>query len=255
MSKRKHRGPVFAADVALMAADTDDRRHVDLFASETGRELATLIPQDFQTGIDTRDLSADGGRLAAITGSHAIQLWDLRAVRRQLAAMGLDWDAPPYPERADPAPGPLAVRVVGAELPAKWQQAMALDNQAWRLVTGPQGQRDPARAVKLIQQAIALDPDNTLFLNTLGVAQYRNGLYKEAVITLEKSLAAARGRSDAFDLFFLAMCHARLGDAARARDRFDSAVKWTEARKDLPGQYAEELKAFRAEAEALLTGK
>jgi hypothetical protein len=53
-SKRKHRGPAFAADAALMAAGAEDGRHVELIASETGRELATLTLQDFQTGIGTQ---------------------------------------------------------------------------------------------------------------------------------------------------------------------------------------------------------
>jgi tetratricopeptide (TPR) repeat protein len=127
-----------------------------------------------------------------------------------------------------------------------------LNNQAWRLVTAPKGQRDPAHALRLIQRAIEREPDNVLFLNTLGVVQYRNGQHAAAVVTLEKSLAAGKGQSDAFDLFFLAMCHAKLGDAAKAKDCFDRAVKWTAAQKNLPANYVEELKAFRAEAEEAL---
>jgi uncharacterized protein HemY len=137
-------------------------------------------------------------------------------------------------------------------LPAKLQEATALNDQAWRLVTEPGGQRNPARALELIQKAVERDPDNSLFLNTLGVAQYRNGLYLEAVTTLEKSLAASKGQSDGFDLFFLAMCHAKLGDAAKAKDRFERAVKWTDAQKGLPQQYVKELRAFRSEAEELI---
>jgi WD40 repeat protein/Tfp pilus assembly protein PilF len=128
----------------------------------------------------------------------------------------------------------------------------ALNNEAWRLVTGPAGQRDPARALELIRQAIKQEPDNATFLNTLGVVQYRNGQYKEAVAALEKSLSASKGQSDAFDLFFLAMCHAKLEDATKAKDCFDRAVKWVDGQKNLPAQHAEELKAFRAEAEAVL---
>jgi serine/threonine protein kinase/WD40 repeat protein/tetratricopeptide (TPR) repeat protein len=132
------------------------------------------------------------------------------------------------------------------------QNATTLNYQAWRLVTGPIGERDPVRALELIQAAIKQEPGNAMFLNTLGVAQYSNGQYKEAVVTLEKSFAAGKGQWDAFDLYFLAMCHHRLGDAARARECFDRAVKWRRERKGLSSEHIAELDAFQTEAAALL---
>jgi tetratricopeptide (TPR) repeat protein len=130
-----------------------------------------------------------------------------------------------------------------------------LNNQAWGLVTGPQGQRDPARALELIQRAVEQQPDNPTLLNTLGLVQYRNAKYAEAVVTLEKSLAIGQGRADAFDLFFLAMCHVKRNEPAEAKNCFDRAVKWVEAQKNLAPQHVAELKAFRAEAEAALQAK
>jgi tetratricopeptide (TPR) repeat protein len=127
-----------------------------------------------------------------------------------------------------------------------------LYTQAWHLATGPEGQRDPARALVLIQRAVERRPDEPALLNTLGVVQYRNAKYAEAVRTLEKSLAAGQGKTDAGDLYFLAMCHARLGEAARANAYFDRAEKWCAAQKELPPGAVEELKAFQAEAEAVL---
>lgn len=62
------------------------------------------------------------------------------------------------------------------------------------------------------------EPGNARFLNTLGVVQYPNGQYREAVATLAMSLATGRGESDGFDLFLLAMCHARLGSLAVTED-------------------------------------
>jgi tetratricopeptide (TPR) repeat protein len=128
----------------------------------------------------------------------------------------------------------------------------AKNNVAWLLVTGPQSQRDPQRALRLIQEAVKQEPDNAMFLNTLGVAQYRNQMYAEAILTLEKSLAAGKGQFDAFDLFFLAMCHAKLDDKQKAKECYDRAVKWVNQKKDLSATYVEELKQFRAEAELLL---
>jgi serine/threonine protein kinase/tetratricopeptide (TPR) repeat protein len=127
-----------------------------------------------------------------------------------------------------------------------------LNDQAWHLVTGPAGQRDPAKALPLIQRALEQQPDNAALLNTLGVVQYRNANYAEAVRALEKSLAAEKGRFDAFNLYFLAMCHAKLGNAGKAKDCYDRAVRWVEEQKDLPEQYRGELQAFRAEAEEVL---
>jgi WD40 repeat protein/Tfp pilus assembly protein PilF len=135
------------------------------------------------------------------------------------------------------------------------RQAQLCNNLAWLLLTGPAELRDPEAALALARKAVDLSQGRFLFHNTLGLALYRNGLIAEAVPVLERSLAARGGESDAYDLFFLAMCHARLGDAAGGKDFFERAVRWTEAQKNLDAQHAEELKAFRAEAEAVLNGK
>jgi hypothetical protein len=79
------------------------------------------------------------------------------------------------------------------------------------------------------------------------VAGYRAGKYADARATLEKGLRAGAGRSDAFDLYFLALCHHRLGDAVKAGECYDRAVKWQHGAKLSPGQ-VKELNAFRAEA-------
>ena len=84
------------------------------------------------------------------------------------------------------------------------------------------------------------------------MALYRNGKYTEAISVLEKSLAASRGRSDAFDLFFLAMCHHQLGEPAKAKDCYDQALKWVRDRQNIPSYWVADLTAFQAEADALL---
>jgi len=72
---------------------------------------------------------------------------------------------------------------------------------------------------------------------------------------LEKSLKAGNGATDAFELFFLAMCRHRLGDADRAKEDRDGAVRWVKDHKAaLPPRWAEELAAFQVEADAVLAG-
>jgi hypothetical protein len=60
--------------------------------------------------------SRDGSRLVVTTNDGpAVHVWDLRAIRRKLAELGLDWDAPAYPEIDSAAnsalPVPLQVTV------------------------------------------------------------------------------------------------------------------------------------------------
>jgi eukaryotic-like serine/threonine-protein kinase len=131
--------------------------------------------------------------------------------------------------------------------------AQHYNNLAWRLATGPVALRDPEQALVLARKAVAMAADTAIYLNTLGVALYRAGHYAEAIATLEKSLAASKGESDAFDLFFLAMARHKLGQLGPARADFDRALRWRSERPDLsqPG-WSEELDLFRAEAEEVL---
>jgi tetratricopeptide (TPR) repeat protein len=131
------------------------------------------------------------------------------------------------------------------------RSTLGLNNRAWRLVTVPTAERDPKRALVLIRKAVEVAGDESQYLNTLGVVLYRNGHWNQAITALEKSLALGKGKFDGYDLYFLAMCHARLGDADKARDCFDRAVRWSDKTK-APSIDPAELKAFRAEAEAVL---
>jgi uncharacterized protein HemY len=124
---------------------------------------------------------------------------------------------------------------------------------AWRYVTGPEKQRDPHKALPLAQKAVKLTPDQWHYWNTLGVVYYRLGQYPEAIEKLQHSLSAGKGEAAAYDLFFLAMCHARLGDAAQAKDCYDRAVHWVQEQQSrLRAEDKKELDAFRAEAEPVL---
>jgi hypothetical protein len=86
------------------------------------------------------------------------------------------------------------------------------------------------------------------------VSLYRAGQYAEAIPILEQSLAAGKGEFDAFDLFFLAMAHHRLGHRDEAGDCFDRAAHWVREQEHLKPEHARELADFRSEAKAVLAG-
>jgi tetratricopeptide (TPR) repeat protein len=134
-------------------------------------------------------------------------------------------------------------------------ESKLLSNEARHLLAGPSGWRDPECALRMSRLAVARQPANAAFLGTLGLAEYRSGRYKEAVMSLEKSLASGKAESDGLELFALAMCHARLRAGAKARDCFDQAVRRVSQQKHLAPERVEELTALRAEAEAVLQGK
>ena len=78
------------------------------------------------------------------------------------------------------------VQAACLELAGSWSEdAMECNNTAWDLVREP-GKPEAIyrRGLRLAEVACRLCPKNTLQLNTLGVAQYRCGLVKEALATL-----------------------------------------------------------------------
>jgi lipopolysaccharide biosynthesis regulator YciM len=103
----------------------------------------------------------------------------------------------------------------------------------------------------LAQKAVALEPDNVLNVNTLGVVLYRLGRYQDSINCLEQN---AKSDVDffAFDGYFLAMAYQRLNNSTAARHWFDRSNTWFKQRRNLSAGLSQELTAFRAEAAALL---
>jgi len=50
--------------------------------------------------------SPDSAQLACSSTAHVVHLWDFRGLRRELAAVHLDWDQPPLPPVSAPVPAP-----------------------------------------------------------------------------------------------------------------------------------------------------
>jgi WD40 repeat protein/tRNA A-37 threonylcarbamoyl transferase component Bud32 len=97
-----------APDGKVMAAHVGPKKGLlALFALPGGRELARLEDPN-QDGANNLVFSPDGTKLVTVNNdaSQTIHVWDLRLIRRQLKAMGLDWDAAEYGPEPDAAPRP-----------------------------------------------------------------------------------------------------------------------------------------------------
>jgi serine/threonine protein kinase/WD40 repeat protein len=245
---------------------------IRLVEIDSGREVGRV------SGLELKPFAricftADGSRLIATTYNDGIYVWDLRAIRAQLKAEGLDWDWPELPpvsesprfRKVEVLRGDLAglvqtrgeqarraIEQYRRQVRADPKSANACNNLAWSYVSAPEALRDVKAAVTLAEQAVRAAPGNAMYANTLGAAYYRAGRYRDAITTLRPNLEKQEDWGLAFDLYFLAMSHQRLGEATRAKDYHDWATRWIRTQQGLAATYLEELALFRAEAEDVL---
>jgi tetratricopeptide (TPR) repeat protein len=126
--------------------------------------------------------------------------------------------------------------------------AAKLNALAWYLVSVPDSrQRRPAEALQLSRKAVKEAPNVATDYNTLGLSEYRNNLWDEAITTLNKSLEMNKGK-DPTDFFFLAMAHAKRGENGEAEHFFQEGIE--RAGKD--ASIGREVRMFWGEAAAAL---
>ncbi|HJT77646.1 MAG TPA: CDC27 family protein, partial [Gemmataceae bacterium] len=265
----------FSPDGRLMALEMAPGV-IHLQELATGRTVARL-EDPFGDRATWQGFTPDGGQLVVVASkSSAVHVWDLRAIRSRLEALGLDWDWPAFQPAGAGSPATESVTVEAGDLAPSSQSraqrvrqaiergrrevaanpdsAGACNVLAWAYLTAPAALRDVQAAVPLAEKAVRLAggiPDNR---NTLALAYYRTGRYREAVETLRPNLKRHDDWALAYDLYLLAMSYHRLGETVRARDYYDWAVLWTAARPapSAEAEKAEELAMFRAEAEEVL---
>jgi predicted Ser/Thr protein kinase len=142
------------------------------------------------------------------------------------------------------------VRALALELAWSHFGVRRVNDASWAVAREPG--RDPAAYRLALRRAKAVCgqmPHSGPIVNTLGVAQYRVGLYREALATLTRSNTLNGGRIPA-DLAFLAMAQQRLGQVEAARQTLThlrAAMK-----VPAPNRNAEDDAAFLCEAEALI---
>mgnify|MGYP000919706486 CR=1 FL=1 len=107
--------------------------------------------------------------------------------------------------------------------------ANALNFVAWQLAQDmPPRYRDPARAVRIARQAVAVaeDQEAPRVWNTLGIAYYRAGDWRAAAAALKKACELRPGDGNDHDFFALAMALWRLGERPDARRWYDRGIAW-----------------------------
>lgn len=94
---------------------------------------------------------------------------------------------------------------------------------AWFLVIWPDERfRDPARAKKIMERVVQLEPKYAYHWRTLGVAHLRLGDFVAARAALEK--ACQTGGGGAWEGFFLAIIYWQEGNKGTARDWYDKST-------------------------------
>jgi WD40 repeat protein len=103
-------GPAFSPDDAVIVVQ-EGLGAIRLVETASGREVARPVAPE-ESRLFPQCFSPDGAELYLLGGeSRAIHVWDLRAVRRRLKEMDLDWAQPDYPPAGAVAPEPPRVTV------------------------------------------------------------------------------------------------------------------------------------------------
>lgn len=272
---------LFSPDSQILAIE--DLSRIRLISTKTGNEVATLSAPG-KTRLVVQAFTPDGEQIITCgEDTGALHIFDLREIRLQLTELGLDWDAPSFPPRTSrEQASPLLPFTVDLSsfnnLPEakalnqtaqkhfragevyqaleEWREAIRLlpenaraHNQiAWVLSTGPEELRDSSQAVEFATRAVQLEPQNTDYLNTLGVALYRGGQWRAAIERLSECVQLC-SEPESHDTFFLAMAHWQLGELESSRKWLTQAVQWMD--KHAPDN--QELQRFAAEAKQLIT--
>ena len=219
-------GGCFSPDGRLMAVQGSSRL-IRLVETETGHTLARLESPDLCRGRPA--FSPDGSRLVLVSyDGSAVHVWDLRSIRRHLAGMSLDWDAPAYSDQDPAAPTAPPIRHVeirdfflatarggGLAAAGRWEEAAAAFEQAF--ACGKSDRPDTSLERAILNLAVG------------DVAAYRS--------TCQRMLDVFHGNNDLAWLVFAA--HAFVLDTAGPAESLQTLRLAERRAKDSPDVFSE----------------
>jgi serine/threonine protein kinase/WD40 repeat protein/Tfp pilus assembly protein PilF len=225
----------FSSDGGLMALEMAPGI-VHLKDAATGRTVARLEdPNDDRAR--WMSFTPDGTQLVVTAAyASAVHVWDLRAIRRRLKGMGLDWDWPEFPPAA-------AADEPGQKYAEPAWKAQVIESEAMRASTlnrqanalRAEGKLD--EAINCYRKAIGLKPDYVQAWSGRGVAHAGLGQWDKAAADFEKTTQLAP--DDVQTWYFVALLRLHLGDddgyrkaCAGMLERFGqssdlNAARWT----------------------------
>ncbi len=264
---KAHSGSIYG-----LALSPDGRRLVSSGSDQTVKIWDIATAQELQTlstnagYLTAVAFSPDGHQIAAIGSLQRLVLWDARPLTNELrletaagnlvaALIDRQWlkhDVIAILEDDKQVSDPVLHRAL--ELARQYSESPSrLNDLSWSVVSKPlQNAEQYALGLRAAERAVELST-NGLFQNTLGVAQYRNGKYSEALVTLTQSAELNRTAFGGFlpaDIAFLSMTLHHLGRADEATRRLDEL---RETLANDPWKSQAESQAFLNEANALIS--
>jgi tetratricopeptide (TPR) repeat protein len=125
---------------------------------------------------------------------------------------------------------------------------------AWLYATASESSREPHKALPFARRATELAPEEPLCWNTLAVVDYRLGQWSAAAEAARRSIRLNPEDAAPDDWLILAMCDHQLGRPESAHENLERANRRIADHAGPDTSPAANLRALRAEAEALLGG-
>ncbi len=210
----------FSPDSKMLAFEAGGA--IRLVAPDTGREYARLEDPNQNQAWSIR-FSPDGTHLVTNNrDGEPIHVWDLRAIREQLASMDLDWDLPSYPPAAINLDSkPLQVEVHAGELMDREKYSLIIALFPFHAEAYYQRGLAYARSFQWEQassdftMAAALRPDHAETHYQRGLMQVRQGQSQKAVGDFSRAIELRPKYGDA---------HAGRAEAYAAAQQWDRAI-------------------------------
>jgi len=210
----------------------------------------------------------DSSTLAVAGGREMISLIDLPPIGAELAGLGLDRSEPEAAATLEARPRQIFRRVrwpsgfslagrfllLGHALELESNQPELAMELAWLYATAPEHSRDPHKALPFARRATELAPNEPLCWTTLALVDYRLGQWSAAAEAARRSIRLNPEGAAPYDWLILAMCDHQLGRPESAHENLERANRQIADHAGLNQSPAADLRALRAEAEALLGG-